>query len=127
MNKLIVKIWKIIDDMTPEELADSKLQTQFIKMFWDVLSSKEPSKPIKDKDVRDCRTLEEFLIMIDRYKVDVNLKIMELEKHGVKVERKKFLLTHSNDSESDKKEKTKKSERNERSEDAKNEKNAFKK
>jgi hypothetical protein len=57
LNKLVVKIWRIIDDMTPEELGDPKLQAQFIKMFFNNLSNKEPSKPTKDRD-RPARTAD---------------------------------------------------------------------
>ena len=43
-QKLIMKIWKIVEEMTTEELGNYQLQKQFIKLFWDLLSNKDESK-----------------------------------------------------------------------------------
>ena len=91
-QKLIVRIWKIVEEMTTEELGNYQLQKQFVKLFWDLLSNKDESKIWNNVTVLDFKSLEAFLIFFSRYRVDLNKKIQDLEKHGVKVEPKVFLL-----------------------------------
>ena len=92
-QKLIEKVFKIVEEMTTEELGNYQLQKQFVKLFWDLLSRKDESKILLDVKVGDCKSLEDFLKLFSRYRVNLNIKIQDLEKNGVKVEPKVFLLT----------------------------------
>ena len=91
-QKLIEKVFKIVEEMSTEELGNYQLQKQFVKLFWDLLSRKDESKILLDVKVGECKTLEDFLKLFSRYRVNLNIKIQDLEKNGVKVEPKVFLL-----------------------------------
>ena len=108
--------------MTTEELGNYQLQKQFVKLFWDLLSRKDESKILLDVKVGDCKSLEDFLKLFSRYRVNLNIKIQDLEKNGVKVEPKVFLLTSADPLLEKKGDKKKRSDHDKHTSDEKNEK-----